>query len=160
MARNDWATAERLAHTRKGLSGTVGATALEGHAQTLEVAIKAARSKNLIDEALAEVRAHLTALIESIRASLGDGQAAASVAEVAGIVVDPVNLRTACQALAALLRAQDASAGAMLGAHAVMLRTAFQNDFTTIETGVRNFDFEAALHTLGIVAKRHTILLG
>ena len=37
---NDWDTAERLAHTLKGVSGNIGATGLQQLAEKLEAAIK------------------------------------------------------------------------------------------------------------------------
>lgn len=159
MARDDWATAERLAHTLKGVAGTVGATALQGQAQSLEAAITAAASANIIEEAMVQVVSQLQTLIEGIQASLDEAPRAAPFDAVSQVSVDSVKLRQVCQDLARLLREQDACASAMLHTHAVMLRAAFQNDYTTLETGVRNFDFEAALQTLGSLSERHAIAL-
>jgi two-component system, sensor histidine kinase and response regulator len=159
MARDDWATAERLAHTLKGVAGTVGATALQEQAQSLEAVIKAVASTDIIEEALAQVVSHLRLLIEGIQASLDEAPRAAPFDIVSQVSIDSVKLRRVCQDLARLLREQDASASAMLHTHAAMLRAAFQTDYTNLETGVRNFDFEAALQALGAAAKRHAIAL-
>jgi two-component system, sensor histidine kinase and response regulator len=160
LAKADLATAERLAHTLKGVSGTVGATALQQQAQALEAAITASASMDLVEAKLAEVALGVQALIEGIKASLGEApHPAAPGGRMNAINADAANLQTVCQALASLLREQDASAGAMLDAHSVALAAAFQTDYTNIETSVRNFEFETALQALETAASRQAIAL-
>ena len=55
IASGDWATAQRTAHTLKGVSGTIGATAIPAYADALEQAIREQRSAS-------ELEAMLTAL--------------------------------------------------------------------------------------------------
>ena len=163
MAHDDWATAERLAHTLKSVAGTVGATALQQQAESLEALIKATASTAIIQETLAQLVSQLQALTAGIQARLNDAPLAAPLFApldtVLQISVDSVKLRRVCQDLARLLHEQDADASAMLHTHAVMLRAAFQTDYTTLEAGVRNFDFEAALQALGAATKRLSIAL-
>lgn len=155
LAAGDRARAERLAHTLKGVAGTIGATALQQQAQTLEEEIKAHADAAKVQAKLAEVSHRVQMLIDGIQAGLG----AVARTEAAEIKLDAAGLQAACLALASLLRDQDASASAMLEIHAEQLRAAFNNDYTTIETSVRNFQFEAALHALQAAAGRHAILL-
>lgn len=155
LAQGDRATAERLAHTLKGVSGTIGATALQQHAQALEAAIKAPANPILVETKLAEISSQLQSMIAAIQSNLIE----AASAVVSTINVDPASLQSICRSLATLLRDHDASAGAMLEAHAVTLRAAFQNDYTTIETSVRNFEFEAALRALQVAAERQALTL-
>jgi two-component system, sensor histidine kinase and response regulator len=160
LMQADLVTAERLAHTLKGVCGTVGATALQRQAQALEAAINAPASMDLVEAKLAEVASSVQALVEGINAGLGDVlRPTASEDRMNAINADAENLQMVCQALATLLREFDASAGAMLETHAASLRAAFQNDYTTIEKSVRNFEFEAALYTLQAAASRHAIAL-
>jgi two-component system, sensor histidine kinase and response regulator len=155
LAAGDYPTAERLAHTLKGVSGTIGATDLQQHAQALEAAIKAPADKALVDAKLIEVASCVQALIEGIQAILGDAPRAVA----ADVKLDLASLQSVCQTLAGLLRDQDASASAMLERHTALLRAAFQNDYTTIETSVRNFEFEAALYALQAAAGHHAVML-
>ncbi len=155
LAVGDKPTAERLAHTLKGVSGTIGATDLQECAQALEAAIKASAGHALVDANVAELAVCVQALIEGIQASLGDAPSVVA----SDVNLDLASLQSVCQALASLLRDQDASASAMLDTHAALLRAAFQNDYNTIETSVRNFEFEAALLALQAVAGRHAIML-
>jgi two-component system, sensor histidine kinase and response regulator len=153
LAEGDAATAERLAHTLKGVAGTIGATRVQQQAQALEAAITQPGGASPIDTKLADVAHTLHALVESIHANLRD----AVPATASDVKIDAANLQTICQALASLLSEQDASAGAMLDTYAASLRAAFQNDYTTIETSVRNFDFDAALQALETAAGHHAI---
>ena len=51
----DWATAQRLAHTLKGVSATLGATEIPVYADAVEISIKQKDSREKIDEAIAKL---------------------------------------------------------------------------------------------------------
>ena len=65
LAEGDRATAERLAHTLKGVSGTIGAEALQEQAKALEAAIRDGQGQ---DEVLGLLKAAATSLGELCRA--------------------------------------------------------------------------------------------
>jgi len=66
----DWATAERLAHTVKGTSGSIGATAIPACAAALEQAIQQGQPRAEVDRLLAGLQAPLADLIAELQAKL------------------------------------------------------------------------------------------
>ena len=64
----DWATAQRTAHTLKGVSGTVGATEIPAYAEALEHATREQRPVAELDEMLTALDAPLTALLGDLEA--------------------------------------------------------------------------------------------
>ena len=66
LAAGDVATAQRAAHTLKGVSGTIGATGLARLADALENAIRAEHSREAIAQALRAMDTSLTALLEAL----------------------------------------------------------------------------------------------
>jgi CheY-like chemotaxis protein len=139
---NSWNTAERLAHTLKGVSGTIGATRLQQLAEKLEVAIRERSPRQEIDARLGELKMVLADLISQLEQRLPEKQA-----QMAGTVASE-QLKVVCDKLAAMLADDDAGAVDVLDANAELLRTAFPNHFRQIDDGIRLFDFEAALAAL------------
>jgi two-component system sensor histidine kinase/response regulator len=70
LAAADWATAERLAHTTKGVSGTIGATAVQDRAASLEAAIRDRRSASEIDDLTDALEAPLGELLDALACRL------------------------------------------------------------------------------------------
>jgi two-component system sensor histidine kinase/response regulator len=66
----DWATAERLAHTNKGVSGSIAAGAVGALAGTLEMAIREAQPRAAIDQHLLRFDDSLSSLVESLEGAL------------------------------------------------------------------------------------------
>ena len=66
LQQGDWKTAERLAHTLKGVSGNISADALQEAARQLEAAIKAEQAE--INSELEEVNRQLTQVLQSLAA--------------------------------------------------------------------------------------------
>jgi two-component system sensor histidine kinase/response regulator len=64
----DWATAQRTAHTLKGVSGTVGATEIPAHAEALEHATRAQRPVAELETMLTALDAPLTTLFNDLEA--------------------------------------------------------------------------------------------
>lgn len=141
----DWNTAERFAHTLKGVAGNIGASQLQAESGQLEAAIKHQHSRESIDEHLVSVRALLSALIGQLEAKL-------SVDKIAAVAVDPRQLREVCVNLANLLDDDNAEAGDMLDQHADLLKAAFGKAYHPIESSIRNYDFEPALEQLKTTA--------
>ena len=139
---NDWNTAERLAHTLKGVSGNIGATGLQELAEKIETAIKERQPRNTVDDRLDEIKKPLGNLIVQLEQQLPEERSQAAV------MVDQGKLTFVCNKLEALLADDDAEAGDVLDANADLLNAAFPNHYRKIDDGIRSFDFEAALAAL------------
>ena len=70
LDRDDWATAERLAHTAKGVAGAIGAAGVQDAAAALERAIQQRQPRSRLDERLGAFAAPLTDLIAALAAQL------------------------------------------------------------------------------------------
>ena len=142
LASGDWETAERHAHTLKGLVGNIGATVLQSLAQEIESAIREHLPRESIYVLLERLQPLLQALILRLEQQLPLQQAPPSV------TVNPEELKALCDQLVALLSNDDARAYAVLDEHAGLLASAFPGHYLKICHGIRSFDFEAALVTL------------
>jgi CheY-like chemotaxis protein len=139
---NDWDTAERLAHTLKGVSGNIGATGLQQLAEKLEAAIRDRQPRATVDGLLDELNKPLATLIAQLEQKLPQAQGKTAV------TVDPIKLKVVCDELAALLADDDARAGDVLDANADLLDAAFPEHYCKIEGGIRSYDFAVALAAL------------
>jgi two-component system sensor histidine kinase/response regulator len=70
LDNNDWATAERLAHTTKGVSGSIGALRIPDHAGELEHAIRERKPRGEIDRLLRAMEIPLGQLIATLETQL------------------------------------------------------------------------------------------
>jgi two-component system, sensor histidine kinase and response regulator len=70
LDRGDWPTAERLAHTARGVSGNIGALHIPEQAQALELAIRQKRSRDEVDQHLHLFEDSLAQLIGSLERTL------------------------------------------------------------------------------------------
>jgi CheY-like chemotaxis protein len=66
LAAGDLATAQRAAHTLKGVSGTIGATDIPRLADAVENAIRAEQARDVIDQALRDLETPLTTLLQAL----------------------------------------------------------------------------------------------
>jgi two-component system sensor histidine kinase/response regulator len=142
LESDDWDTAERLAHTLKGVSANIGATGLPQLAEKLEAAIRERQPREVIDGRLDELKQPLAALIEQLEQVLPKEQDKTIVA------VDREKLKAVCDKLALMLADDDSAASDVLDANADMLNAAFPNHYRKLEDGIRSFNFDAALAAL------------
>jgi HPt (histidine-containing phosphotransfer) domain-containing protein len=70
LSAGDTATAERLAHSAKGVAGNIGASGVQQKAEILEQAIRASASEEALEPALADFDQALSALLHALNASL------------------------------------------------------------------------------------------
>jgi len=141
MASDDRETAQRLAHTLKGLAGTIGATALQGEAADLEAAIRRGQAGGPMNARLSAVGTLMRSLLDAI-----DAQLPAEEAPVASAAsVDPGRAREAFLRLEALLTENDASARRVVEKESELLRSVLGEDFASVESAIGNYDFKAAL---------------
>jgi PAS domain S-box-containing protein len=144
LEANSWDTAERLAHTLKGVSGTIGATGLQQLAARLDAAIKDRRPRQEVDARLDELGSLLADLVTQLEQQLPE-EGGKTV-----ITVVPEQLKAVCAKLEAMLADNDAEAVDVLEANAELLHSAFPDHYHRIDDAIRSFDFEAALAALRV----------
>jgi len=142
LESGDWDTAERLAHTLKGVSGNIGATALQQMAEEIEAAIKTRQPREMVDIHIGELKKPLEMLIAQLELKLPGEKS------ITPTPVDPEKLKSVCDQLEALLADSDAEATDVLNANAGLLGSAFPNHYRKIDDAILSFDFEAALAAL------------
>ncbi|MCM2341179.1 response regulator, partial [Rhodoferax sp.] len=145
LSGQDWSKAEILAHTLKGVCGTIGANGLQQLTALLEGAIKERRARPEVDARLEDLKAPLVTLIAQLDQQLPEAQAKTIV------TIDAVTLKAVCDKLEVLLADDDAQASDVLEANSDLLYAAFPHHYRKIEDAVRSFDFEAALTALRAV---------
>ena len=138
----DLGSAERLAHTTRGVAGAIGALEVVHLAAELERAIRGREPYRTIDGRLEDLRIPLAELIAALECALPSKE------ERAPAVVDTELLRNVCSRLEALLVAGDAEAADVLGEHADLLHAAFPRDYARLDSAVAAFDFDSAVAVL------------
>ncbi|WP_374604823.1 PAS domain S-box protein [Niveibacterium sp.] len=146
LAAGDLATAERIAHTTKGVAGNIGATAIQELAAGLEAAIHTRAGDEAINAALERLRHPLTSLVEQLQAAVP------AEASATAQTVDTEQLGAVLRELAALLADDDSEACDLVEKHSDLLLAAFGEAGQTLAAQIRGFDFEAALSALQIAA--------
>jgi len=142
---NDCDTAERLAHTLKGLAASIGADTLAAQAHAVEAAIGAGVAERDLAGDIARMRTTLAALIEQMHRELP--QLAPAPAAMPAIV-DRERAGGISRRLGQLLADSDVAAIAFLTENSALLRQTFGKHFPQIEAATEEFDFAAALGAL------------
>jgi len=140
LAAGDAPTAERLAHTLKGLAGNIAAAGLQQKAAAVEASLRA--GQQVREAQLSELDAELTTRIAAINAALPPEE----ISEL--VDADPAQTEAVLKKLKALLAEDDAQAEQHLIDHAGLLAQALPGQFNALRSAVRNFDFEQALSLL------------
>jgi PAS domain S-box-containing protein len=141
----DLATAQRLAHTAKGLAGNIGATRLQEQAALLEAAIRDRAPREKVDPLLDVWRAGLRDLISGLWAALPMPQARHQNRAAS----DPARQREVVRRLMALLKNDDSDAVDLVDAEAETLRAALgASAFDALAEASHAFDFDTALQEL------------
>ena len=144
----DWTTAERLAHTLQGVSGNIGATALQQLAAGLEQALRQNADSAVLEPLLAQVHEALETLLSGLRAAL----AAAPPATPATLAVSWDKLEPVLVRLETLLSNDDAESVDYLATHRAILAEALPIEpFLSIEKATADYHFEEALQKLRAV---------
>ncbi len=143
LAAGDWKTAERIAHTTKGVAGNIGALEVQPEAEKLEAMLRENQARRDVNQQLTVVECKLTALIAALEQALPPDPALA-----VQVLVDPEKLKMVCEQLDSMLADDNAEAGDILDSNADMLNTAFPQHFRKIDDAIRGFDFESAREVL------------
>jgi HPt (histidine-containing phosphotransfer) domain-containing protein len=139
LEQQDRNTAERLAHTLKGLAGNIGAVELQQRSEKLETAIRRAEQvQELLPMVEAELAARIAAILSALPPEAKPQLAEADLGRVAEIGEE----------LGKLLADDDARAEKLLNQHEAVLNAAFPQQFRQLADAVRQFDFEQALAIL------------
>ncbi len=147
LLAGDRATAEREAHTVKGVAANLGLAGLSDLAAALEHAVRGAAGE---ERALAAFEPALGRAVTALAALPAADDGATSAA----VVVAPAAGSELAQ-LARLLEAGDGEAVDYLAGRAAALRAAFRDgEFVAIERAVESFEFDAALEHLRVAAAR------
>jgi two-component system sensor histidine kinase/response regulator len=124
FANGDTSTAQRLAHSLKGVSGNLGAKSLYAAAGTLEKLLRDEASKDTIKQAIRNLEAELEPLLAHLRTALKMNGTRTTAPLPA---VDPAKTRAAAEQLARLFSEFDASAMDFLDANHAELRPLFDD---------------------------------
>ncbi len=152
LAASDRATAERLAHTLKGVAGNLGATNVQSAAGALEKVIRDQAPASEIEAKLRHTSEMLVPLLASLKAALGEPAPAA--AQTARVPADPAATRAASLRLAALLGDFDAGAVDYLEKNQAMLRPLFNDaDWKAFGDQINGYAFADALTALQAAAQ-------
>ncbi|MCK9199600.1 MAG: PAS domain S-box protein [Gallionella sp.] len=140
----DRATAERIAHSAKGVSGNIGASGLQEMAAELEKMIREGADAEAVEKKIAPFEKKQGAMIAALRQFLpgeesGKPPESLDMNKVAGVV----------QKLGGLLAEDDSEASDVLEENLDLLRFAMGAEhFTRIDGAIKQYDFEAALKYL------------
>ena len=141
----------RAAHTLKGVSGSIGATAVQQAAAKLESALKDT-PKSISDDLLADAETALTAILEPIRSMAA--ASAGSAAKQPGKL--PADLGKQLQRLGNLLDEYDTEAGDELDRILEQVGgTSLHDELGALRSLLERYDFEGAAAALGPILEQH-----
>jgi signal transduction histidine kinase/CheY-like chemotaxis protein/purine-cytosine permease-like protein len=142
LSRGAHEEAERIVHTLKGTAGTIGASALQQHADALEKATRAGKTFNAMAPQVLRSRALVEALVQGLRSWLREPERTTEASTDVG------RARRRLEGLRELLRENDVAALDYLQEHEADLRAALGVDFEALQLNILAFDFESALALL------------
>jgi GAF domain-containing protein/CheY-like chemotaxis protein len=149
LAEGDAKTAERLAHTLKGVSATLGIKAASEAGAVVEDRIRHGRLEGIEDD-LAALAQATEAVIAGIRAALAPAVPAAAPESADLAVVIPLLGRLE----ELLVNSDGAALDCVLEAQEALARVLSAEEFAGLSREVQNFAFEAALARLRAIAAR------
>jgi two-component system sensor histidine kinase/response regulator len=158
LARSDTATAERLAHTVKGVAGNLGARSIQQLAGKLEKAISSKAPSAELTPLLQELGVTLGDFVTALRAKFSATDSTPPQAAAAA-PVDPEQVKAVVQAMIAHLNNFDPAAGETLEASREAFRALLPADkFASFEQHVTGFAFADALALLEPAAKEKGLI--
>jgi two-component system sensor histidine kinase/response regulator len=143
----DRSTAERHAHTLKGLAGSLGAAPLQQAAEILETALRQQAETDAVNAAMAHTGQQLGTLLQLLQAAPGLLDQAPAVAVDSLSEANRAAGGQTLQQIRELLQQDDAQAGELWEAQAPMLR-ALCPEAARIEAAIASFAFDEALALL------------
>ena len=147
--------AQRIAHSLKGLAGSVAIESIQQAAQMVEHAIASGQTLQMLEVSLKSLERQLMPFIAQLRERLPWQEVV--------MLDDPIDmavLGAVCRRLARLLADDNLEAVDVLTENDALLRRAFGDAFEPIENEVRNFNCRVALQQLQKAARAQSIDLG
>ena len=142
IEEQDFASAERVAHSLKGVGANLGAAHCSHLSGELEQALRQRAPAADLAPLLAALEQHLGDLLAAIAHAL---PAADATAPAAGVVLDRALLERVCWQLAELLASSDVQAGSLLQQHAAVLQQGLGAGFAALKVQIEAFDYAQAL---------------
>jgi two-component system sensor histidine kinase/response regulator len=156
--RHDDSLAERLAHTIKGLTGSIGARSLQQLAARLEKAIVSRMPAAEFTPMLREFSGGMADLVSRLRSVLPPEEIAPR-ATAPAMPIDPARSKARVEEMMSHLHSLDSAAGECLEANRDVFRALLPGDsYTRFEESVNGFAFAEALAQLQAVAKEKGLL--
>jgi two-component system sensor histidine kinase/response regulator len=146
VTQQDFELAKRLVHTTKGVSGNIGATEVQGVAAEIEAALGESVDSVAILAKLTVLQLALAPLLQSLAACLPQD------AKVVTVTIDTEKLAGLREQLSEFLKADDSQAADLFEEHASLFQAAWPDQFKSLETDLKNFDFDQALQKLEAIA--------
>jgi two-component system sensor histidine kinase/response regulator len=143
LSQQDWETAERWAHNSKSSAANIGAMSLQTLAAAVESAIRRAVEPAQIEICLAAWEQALVLMIQALEEQLPNCQT-----QRVEVVIEPKKLIIVCNQLIGLLSEGYCEASDVLNEHADLLHSAFPHHYDSLETAIKNFDFDSAVKLL------------
>jgi two-component system, sensor histidine kinase and response regulator len=155
LEAGDRALAERLAHTLKGVAGSIGAAPVQSAAGVLEKLIRDRAGAEEVASAKQQVTSHLAPLVEALRGALQPAATEAPAEAPAAGSVNPVESRKAATQLLVLLSDSDPGASEFIAAKRAVLRPLFSDDgWQQLERLVADYSFDEAQSQLEEALRR------
>jgi two-component system sensor histidine kinase/response regulator len=142
VENQDFELAKRLAHTTKGVSGNIGATEVQEIAAEIEAGLGEGVDAVVILDQLTVLHSALAPLLQSLAACLPRD------AKVVAVTLDTEKLAELRVQLSDFLKADDSQAADLFEEHASLFKVAWPEQFISLETDLKNFDFDQAFETL------------
>lgn len=156
LASKDFLTAERHAHTVKGVAGNLGAREIQQVASTLEKSINSKAATTVLDDTLHKLESVLSGFVGRLKAVLPKQESPKAVVSK----VDPEELKSLLQEMMTNLNNFDPAAGELFDAKRDVFQAILpQATFETFEKQISNFAFSDAMAVLQDVAKQKGVLL-
>ncbi|MFZ6773664.1 PAS domain S-box protein [Undibacterium sp. SXout7W] len=159
LAVFDYVTAERLAHTLKGVSAQIGAAEIRAQAEKLESAARNRIALPEIDDLLTEISLPLKALNDAIDEHFPQVQEIVSTSPIILSEIDADALITVCRQLAHQLETDDFASGDTLIKNETLLRSAMGGQYAKMASLIEDYDFDGAQALLKTFAEQQHLNL-
>ncbi len=143
LEAGDWSTAERLAHTLKGVSASLGLGALGESAARLEAGLKGRAERAALNESLRDCAQRLQAFVLALLPQLPRLEVTPAL-----VALDEGEFLTVARRLAGLLESDDVDAGKVSSEQGALLRAGLQEAYPDIEAAIQGYDFASAYRLL------------
>lgn len=140
LLAGDSAAAERIAHTLKGLCGSIGAIALQQQAALVESMLRSGGSEDELQNAIGDLKEDITDFVGHLKAHLPAEPVAETDAKP-----DMSQLLVVVDRLGEMLSDADAESLDFFHRHQTLFKAAWPESFPSIRDAVESFDFELAL---------------